>query len=574
MTNNISIFDGVHSALGLKAPVRVRASSEIALSGLQTIDGVVTTEDMRVLVTGQSDSRLNGIYNASSGLWSRAADFDGNRDIANGTLVFVTEENLIYRTVVSGSSVVIGTSNIAFQLVFGQIDNGYNVQDYGAIGDGLTDDTAAIQAAIDAVEAVGGGTVRIPAGIYVVSSTITIDDCGVNLVGDGGGWAQSGSTAERGSSATRIKWGGGASPVIKFTSVAGAEPRVGGGMEDILVDGNEVATYGVQILSFRGLKFRGVFTFATVTSGWWTGAISGALSASPYDTQHCLFDTCRSDNKNLASTGYGVMLTGGQGNGGTASGNSSFNTFINCEFGANSNYSVRLEGTDNNRFIACHAGGNGVILGSADENSSGAASPGAARFNSFFGCELAAVVCKAAQSGGESSHDNVFMGISRSNGATLPTFESGGGGSSNATGIVYSTNEISGSAPVTAKQRLRMEARLSVAESSGQATNAEAEASTLAIGSGSSNHIALTNGTEKWAININSANGNLRVSRNAGTGFVFIGNDTQINGRVGFNGSAVLTKPSITGSRGGNAALASLLTALANYGLITDSTTA
>lgn len=44
-------------------------------------------------------------------------------------------------------------------------------------------------------------------------------------------------------------------------------------------------------------------------------------------------------------------------------------------------------------------------------------------------------------------------------------------------------------------------------------------------------------------------------------------------GSVGFNGSAAITKPTVTGSRGGNAALASLLTALATYGLITDSTT-
>lgn len=44
--------------------------------------------------------------------------------------------------------------------------------------------------------------------------------------------------------------------------------------------------------------------------------------------------------------------------------------------------------------------------------------------------------------------------------------------------------------------------------------------------------------------------------------------------KVGFNGTAAITKPTVSGSRGGNAALASLLTALANYGLITDSTTA
>ena len=43
---------------------------------------------------------------------------------------------------------------------------------------------------------------------------------------------------------------------------------------------------------------------------------------------------------------------------------------------------------------------------------------------------------------------------------------------------------------------------------------------------------------------------------------------------VGFFGTVPLTsRPAVTGSRGGNAALASLLTTLANLGLITDSTT-
>lgn len=44
--------------------------------------------------------------------------------------------------------------------------------------------------------------------------------------------------------------------------------------------------------------------------------------------------------------------------------------------------------------------------------------------------------------------------------------------------------------------------------------------------------------------------------------------------KIGFFSAAVTTKPTVTGSRGGNAALASLLTALATLGLITDSTTA
>lgn len=47
-----------------------------------------------------------------------------------------------------------------------------------------------------------------------------------------------------------------------------------------------------------------------------------------------------------------------------------------------------------------------------------------------------------------------------------------------------------------------------------------------------------------------------------------------ITGNIGFYGSPVAAKPTATGSRGGNAALASLLTGLAGLGLITDSTTA
>lgn len=47
-----------------------------------------------------------------------------------------------------------------------------------------------------------------------------------------------------------------------------------------------------------------------------------------------------------------------------------------------------------------------------------------------------------------------------------------------------------------------------------------------------------------------------------------------VAGGVGFNGSNPVAKPTVSGSRGGNAALASMLTALALQGLITDSTTA
>lgn len=69
----------------------------------------------------------------------------------------------------------------------------FNVQNFGAKGDGITDDTAAIQSAIDAAAAAGGGQVYMPTGTYIVSGgEEPSDGClmlksNVYLYGDGMG---------------------------------------------------------------------------------------------------------------------------------------------------------------------------------------------------------------------------------------------------------------------------------------------------------------------------------------------------------------------------------------------------
>ncbi len=65
----------------------------------------------------------------------------------------------------------------------------YNIQDLGALGDGVFDSTFAIQAAVDRCARNGGGTVYVPAGDYVTGalrmrSNLTLHlDAGATLIG-------------------------------------------------------------------------------------------------------------------------------------------------------------------------------------------------------------------------------------------------------------------------------------------------------------------------------------------------------------------------------------------------------
>ena len=89
----------------------------------------------------------------------------------------------------------IGIGNGRFLRVFGDV---ISVKDFGATGDGSTNDLAEINLAIAEAESLGGGTVFFPAGSYNIGTTgIVIDSQSVTLEGAGMGGQTDGKNGSR-----------------------------------------------------------------------------------------------------------------------------------------------------------------------------------------------------------------------------------------------------------------------------------------------------------------------------------------------------------------------------------------
>jgi hypothetical protein len=87
----VNMIQGLIGSIAIKAPVVVVSTTNLTLSGQQTVDGVALVEGDRILVAGQTNGADNGIYSVSTGTWQRTRDFDGARDATYGTVVGMQE---------------------------------------------------------------------------------------------------------------------------------------------------------------------------------------------------------------------------------------------------------------------------------------------------------------------------------------------------------------------------------------------------------------------------------------------------------------------------------------------------
>lgn len=176
-----------------------------------------------------------------------------------------------------------------------------SVKDFGAVGDGVTDDTAEIQAAINA----GAGRVHFPAGTYIISSAIVIASP-VVLWGDG-------------SKASIIRQTNSAANGLDFNFPTYVQ---GGGVEGISIEaGAGWMTAGFQGAGSTGIGIRvknsngkfvakdyGVHNFNTAVSvngcfyTWWSNAehLYSTTAALVVDT---------SDGTDVGSIGAGNSFT-------------------------------------------------------------------------------------------------------------------------------------------------------------------------------------------------------------------------------------------------------------------------
>lgn len=211
----------------------------------------------------------------------------------------------------------------------------------GAAFDGTTDDTTAIQAVINKVDALPhGGIIQFPCATAVISSTIVVSSSNVHLKGCGVGLYWAGSTGVQGG--TEFKWAGAnGGTMVKMAPVAGAtSPLYSTDAQGIILNGALIAGVGWDLASIRNGVWNIGFAHQT-TEGVIldTENVSGSPSFQGNDL------TILGDVRDTGAIG---VLAQDSGTPGIA--NVSLNLFRKVIVTTNTGWGMRFVDSDNNRF--------------------------------------------------------------------------------------------------------------------------------------------------------------------------------------------------------------------------------
>lgn len=114
---NKAYVDAQSQGLDQKASVRAASTSNLDLTGLETVDGVTLVAGDRVLVMGQTAPQDNGIYIVAAGAWSRSEDANTDADVTAGMFTFVsegTDNGSNGFVLITPDPVVLGTTELEF----------------------------------------------------------------------------------------------------------------------------------------------------------------------------------------------------------------------------------------------------------------------------------------------------------------------------------------------------------------------------------------------------------------------------------------------------------------------------
>lgn len=106
-----------------KQSVLVATTAAIALTDLQTIDGVVLAAGDRVLVKNQAQPKDNGIYVVAASVWVRAADADTAIEVTPGLFVSVEKGTANADSIwqlVTDAPITLGATSLLWEMVSGK----------------------------------------------------------------------------------------------------------------------------------------------------------------------------------------------------------------------------------------------------------------------------------------------------------------------------------------------------------------------------------------------------------------------------------------------------------------------